>query len=67
MTGLQFYNEASHGVGECPACGAPIHVVGSASERLVRWCCTNCFTVGVAPYEPEGQWPAPNESHALVQ
>ncbi len=55
MIGIQFDNEAAHGWGECPGCGAAIHVVGSAGERRLRWCCLRCMTVGSAPYLPEEQ------------
>jgi hypothetical protein len=49
MPGLRLNNEAVHGVGECPLCGAAIHVVGSAQEECIRWCCVVCRTVGSAP------------------
>jgi hypothetical protein len=49
MFGVQFNNEATHGIGECPACGAPIHVVGSLAEQVLRWACVQCLTVGSAP------------------
>jgi hypothetical protein len=52
MNRIQFLNEAAHGLGTCPGCGAAIHVVASAAERRLRWCCLSCRTVGSAPYSP---------------
>ncbi len=55
MTDIQFNMEsnAAHGMGECPACEAPIHVVASPDEGRLRWCCLRCSTVGSAPFESE--------------
>lgn len=49
---LSLNNHTFQGSGECPACGAAVHVVGSASELRLRWCCTSCLTVGAAPFSP---------------
>lgn len=56
MTHIQFNNEATHGTGECPGCGATIHVVGSPAEKRLRWCCLKCLTVGSAPLEERGAY-----------
>jgi hypothetical protein len=49
---LSLNNHTFLGNGECPACGASIHVIGSASELRLRWCCVACNTVGSAPFLP---------------
>jgi hypothetical protein len=54
MTQIQFDNEAARGLGACPGCGGAIHIVASAAERRLRWCCLRCKTVGSAPYAPRG-------------
>lgn len=54
MTGLRLDNQAVHGLGECPGCGSPIHVVGSSQEAIIRWACVACRTVGSAPLTEEG-------------
>lgn len=51
MTQVQFDNEATHGLGECPGCGASIHVVASPAEGQLRWCCLTCMTTGSAPFD----------------
>lgn len=52
-TGLRLDNQAVHGLGECPGCGSPIHVVGSSQEAIIRWACVACRTVGSAPLTEE--------------
>ncbi len=39
-----------HGAASCPACGCLVHLVGNLRERLVRWACSSCQTVGSAPF-----------------
>ena len=44
-------NEAVHfAPGACPACGVMVNLVASPGERVVRWACGGCKTVGMAPW-----------------
>ena len=66
MTQIQFNNEAAHGLGECPGCGAAIHVVASEGEKKLRWCCLQCMTVGSAPFDLGAEDAADDDDESYI-